>query len=135
MIEMHDIEKYHQTGSLKTYVLRHVHLKVEKGEFVSIMGPSGAGKSTLLHIMGMLDEPTASTIRARCTRRCSTVGLRTQCSKTCRCRALSSIFGATRICSTYSLASNGEPSWEGKGHEEGDPWSKLIKGPNLAKQH
>ncbi len=63
MIEMHDIEKYHQTGSLKTYVLRHVHLKVEKGEFVSIMGPSGAGKSTLLHIMGMLDEPTAGTYR------------------------------------------------------------------------
>ena len=63
MIEMHDIEKYHQTRSLKTYVLRHVHLKVEKGEFVSIMGPSGAGKSTLLHIMGMLDEPTAGTYR------------------------------------------------------------------------
>ena len=63
MIEMHDIEKYHQTGSLKTYVLRHVHLKVEKGEFVSIMGPSGAGKSTLLHIMGMLDEPTAGAYR------------------------------------------------------------------------
>ena len=47
----------------------------------------------------------ASTIRARCTRRCSTVGLRTKCSKTCRCRALSSISGAMRIGSTYSLSS------------------------------
>ena len=63
MIEMHDIEKYHRTGSLRTYVLRHVNLEVEKGEFLSIMGPSGAGKSTLLHIMGMLDEPTAGEYR------------------------------------------------------------------------
>ena len=59
MIEMHDIEKYHQSGPRKTYVLRYVHLNVAEGEFVSIMGPSGAGKSTLLHIMGMLDEQTA----------------------------------------------------------------------------
>ena len=63
MIEMRDIEKYHRSGSLKTYVLRHVNLEVEKGEFLSIMGPSGAGKSTLLHIMGMLDEPTAGEYR------------------------------------------------------------------------
>ena len=63
MIEMHDIEKYHQSGPRKTYVLRYVHLNVAEGEFVSIMGPSGAGKSTLLHIMGMLDEPTAGSYR------------------------------------------------------------------------
>ena len=60
---MRDIEKYHRSGSLRTYVLRHVNLEVEKGEFLSIMGPSGAGKSTLLHIMGMLDEPTAGEYR------------------------------------------------------------------------
>lgn len=63
MIEMASIEKYYQSGSLKSYVLRHVHLSIREGEFVSIMGPSGAGKSTLLHIMGMLDEPTAGTYR------------------------------------------------------------------------
>ena len=63
MIEIRDIEKYHRTGSLRTYVLRHVNLEVEEGEFLSIMGPSGAGKSTLLHIMGMLDEPTAGEYR------------------------------------------------------------------------
>lgn len=59
MIQLRDIEKHYQSGSLKSYVLRHVHLDIADGEFVSIMGPSGAGKSTLLHIMGMLDEPTA----------------------------------------------------------------------------
>lgn len=36
-------------------MLRHIALKIAKGEFVTIMGPSGAGKSTLLSILGLLD--------------------------------------------------------------------------------
>ncbi|MCW8849827.1 MAG: ABC transporter ATP-binding protein [Melioribacteraceae bacterium] len=55
MIELKGIEKYYQNKFVKTYVLRNINLKIEEGEFVSIMGPSGAGKSTLLYIMGMLD--------------------------------------------------------------------------------
>jgi ABC-type lipoprotein export system ATPase subunit len=58
MIELKNIERYYQNGSLKTYVLRYVNAVIREGEFVSIMGPSGSGKSTLLHILGMLDEPT-----------------------------------------------------------------------------
>lgn len=59
MIELKDIERYFQSGSLKTYVLRYINANIKEGEFVSIMGPSGAGKSTLLNILGMLEEPTA----------------------------------------------------------------------------
>lgn len=56
MIDLRNIDKYYAAGFGKTYVLRNVSLRIDEGEFVSIMGPSGAGKSTLLHIMGLLDE-------------------------------------------------------------------------------
>ncbi|HVO72577.1 MAG TPA: ABC transporter ATP-binding protein [Ignavibacteriaceae bacterium] len=58
MIKLQGIEKYYTNKFIKTYVLRNINLKVEEGEFISIMGPSGSGKSTLLHILGMLDSPS-----------------------------------------------------------------------------
>ena len=43
-------------------VLKNINLKVEEGEFVSLMGESGSGKSTLLYQIGALDTPTEGTI-------------------------------------------------------------------------
>lgn len=37
-------------------------LKIERGEFLSIMGESGAGKTTLLNMMGLLDRPDSGTV-------------------------------------------------------------------------
>jgi ABC-type lipoprotein export system ATPase subunit len=55
MISIRDLEKYFQTGPVRTYVLRQITMDVKEGEFVTIMGPSGSGKTTLLSILGMLD--------------------------------------------------------------------------------
>jgi putative ABC transport system ATP-binding protein len=58
MITLENINKVFYTRDVETSALSEVNLKIEKGEFVSIMGPSGCGKSTLLNIMGLLDKPT-----------------------------------------------------------------------------
>src|SRR6185369_12756820 len=56
MIDLKHIYKWYNTGGNKTYVLKDTNLKVNKGDFVSVMGPSGSGKSTLLNVIGMLDD-------------------------------------------------------------------------------
>jgi len=58
LIEVKNLGKTYVLGELETEVLRGVNLKIEEGEFVSIMGPSGSGKSTLMHILGLLDRPS-----------------------------------------------------------------------------
>lgn len=59
MIEIIGVEKKYPNG-LKG--LDNINLKIDKGEFVSIVGPSGAGKSTLIRELICEDKPTAGKI-------------------------------------------------------------------------
>lgn len=59
VIELKDIMKTYHMGDSVVHALYHVNLKIEPGEFTSIMGPSGSGKSTMMNILGCLDRPTS----------------------------------------------------------------------------
>ena len=58
-IELRNIMKTYHMGDSVVHALFHVNLKIEYGEFTSIMGPSGSGKSTMMNILGCLDRPTS----------------------------------------------------------------------------
>lgn len=62
MIEGNTIIKDFTVGGVVSHVLRGVNLRIQPGEFASIMGPSGSGKSTLLYILGGLDAPTKGNV-------------------------------------------------------------------------
>jgi putative ABC transport system ATP-binding protein len=56
MIRLHRVNKSYGLGERALHVLKDVELRIDEGEFVSIMGSSGSGKSTLLNVLGILDD-------------------------------------------------------------------------------
>lgn len=59
LLTLDSVTKHFFTDEVETHALDGIHLRVERGEFLSIAGPSGCGKSTLLSIIGLLDTPTS----------------------------------------------------------------------------
>jgi putative ABC transport system ATP-binding protein len=56
MIRLHRLNKSYGAGERALHVLKDIELRIDEGEFVSIMGSSGSGKSTLLNVLGILDD-------------------------------------------------------------------------------
>lgn len=63
MIELEGIRRTYIVGGSPVYALKETSLRIESGDYVSIMGPSGSGKSTLLHVLGCLDRPSGGSYR------------------------------------------------------------------------
>ena len=59
MIDFRNVCRYFQMGDQEVRALDDVSLRIESGEYISIMGPSGSGKSTMLNVVGLLDRPTS----------------------------------------------------------------------------
>lgn len=56
MIKLENISKIYKGDTYEIKALDDVSLKINKGDFLSIMGRSGSGKTTLLNIIGFLSS-------------------------------------------------------------------------------
>ncbi len=63
MIKLSHVSKEYKLSGESFFALKDVSCEVKEKEFLAILGPSGSGKSTVMHIMGLLDNPTAGTIK------------------------------------------------------------------------
>jgi putative ABC transport system ATP-binding protein len=62
IIELRDVVREYRVGGQTVRALDNISLRLDGGQFVSVVGPSGAGKSTLLHLLGALDSPDSGSI-------------------------------------------------------------------------
>ncbi|MFO1175331.1 MAG: ABC transporter ATP-binding protein [Paracoccaceae bacterium] len=58
-LEIEHLEK--SFGQIR--VVKDFNLKIEKGEFISLLGPSGCGKTTVLRMVAGFETPTSGVIR------------------------------------------------------------------------
>ena len=58
LITISNLKKHYTSGGDVVEALRGVDIKIESGEFITIMGQSGSGKSTLLSVLGGMNHPT-----------------------------------------------------------------------------
>ncbi|MDP9467517.1 MAG: ABC transporter ATP-binding protein [Chloroflexota bacterium] len=62
VVNLAGVGKTFGTAGGAVVALADISLKIDRGEFVSLIGPSGCGKSTLLRLIGDLTEATAGRV-------------------------------------------------------------------------
>ena len=62
LVEVEHVTREYRKGDQTITPLKDASLRVEQGQFVSLMGASGSGKSTLLNLLAGIDRPTRGRI-------------------------------------------------------------------------
>ncbi len=121
IVELEEVRKVYRSGSsrreIEVRALDGVSLRIEDGEFVSIMGPSGSGKSTLLHVLGLLDRPTSGRYLLAGE---DVTGLDDEAAARVRNRRIGFVFQAFFLMPRYSALKNVELPLVYRGLPEGE---------------
>ena len=56
VIETEDLARHYHLGGAVIKALDGIDVKINRGEYVSVVGPSGSGKTTLFNLIGGLDR-------------------------------------------------------------------------------
>jgi putative ABC transport system ATP-binding protein len=62
VVELDQVTKRYGAGAQTVAAVSDLTLRVQMGEFVSVMGPSGCGKTSLLHLIAGFDTPDCGRI-------------------------------------------------------------------------
>lgn len=63
ILQVDDLRKTYGRGATRFAALKGVTFEVREGESLAIVGKSGSGKSTLMHVLALLDQPSAGSVR------------------------------------------------------------------------
>jgi NitT/TauT family transport system ATP-binding protein len=61
-IDVRGLSLTFQAGDQAVHALDDIDLRIERGEFVSLIGPSGCGKTTLMRVIADLERPTGGSV-------------------------------------------------------------------------
>lgn len=95
----------YEQGDVSVHALRGVDIDISAGEFTALVGPSGSGKSTLLNLLGVLDKPTAGTVKIAGT---ETVGLNRTDAANFRLGHIGFVFQAYNLLPVLTAYENAE---------------------------
>ena len=62
IIKIENLSKSYWRDSFEIPVLQNLNLKLEEGDFISLIGPSGSGKTTLLNLIAGIDRPSSGKV-------------------------------------------------------------------------
>src|SRR6476646_2274094 len=62
MFVLENVSKEYANGQVRSFAMRDVTLRIDRGELVCVAGKSGSGKSTLLGILGLINQPTSGEV-------------------------------------------------------------------------
>ena len=63
LIHLEGVGRTFRSGEIEVHALRQADLRIDEGDYLSIVGPSGSGKSTLLNVIALLDRHTSGVYR------------------------------------------------------------------------